>query len=135
MGGQVLFFLLSGTRIRYLLAQLLQEPTIMINRIKNHPYTVTSIVFLGLIIVGAILLDWREDHYAYLLLLYFIITIGIRLDEVVNRLNQLTGSQLQPRSRGDDDAEAAQQARIQALLENIHQELCHIRTKIDRKQP
>ena len=103
----------------------------MIKHIKKHPYTVTSLVFLAVIVLGTILMDWHEDHYAYLLILYFIITIGIRLDEVVSRLNQLTDSHSQIRSR-DDDGEA-QLVRIRALLEEIHQELCVIRSKIDRK--
>ena len=105
----------------------------MIKRIKNHPYTVTSIVFLCLIVVGTILLDWHEDHYAYLLLLYFIITIGIRLDRIVSRLNQLAGSQRQSRNGNEENPELVQLARIRELLEKLHRELRDIRADIDRQ--
>ena len=123
--------ILWGGGNRHQKAYVSSELTAMIKLIKNHPYTVTSLVFLAVIIAGAILLDWHEDHFAYLLLLYFIITIGIRLDEVVGRLNRLAGSAEETDSAGDTPA--AQLAQVQILLKKIHQELRDIRISIDRK--
>ncbi len=54
--------------------------------LAEHPYTVTSGVFIVLIAFGFLFLDWRRDEYAFALLLYFIVTLGIRLDEISRQI-------------------------------------------------
>ena len=57
----------------------------MTKGILKHPYIVTSILFL-LILLTALALQWRTDNFAYILLLYFIVTIGIKLDDISRQL-------------------------------------------------
>ena len=52
----------------------------------RHPYFITSALFLVLIVFGFIHLDWRKDDYMFLLLLYFIVTLGIRLDDIARQI-------------------------------------------------
>ncbi len=54
--------------------------------IVEHPYASTSIVFLVLIGVGWKFLYWQEEDFAFLLLLYFIVTLGIRLDDISKKI-------------------------------------------------
>ncbi|MGD9080341.1 MAG: hypothetical protein PVG96_13420 [Desulfobacterales bacterium] len=62
----------------------------MINKIKrwvvDHPYFLTSAVFLVLLFVGWRFLYWREENFAFVLLLYFIVTLGIRLDDISSKI-------------------------------------------------
>jgi hypothetical protein len=62
----------------------------MINKIKrwvvDHPYFLTSAVFLVLLFVGWRFLYWREENFAFVLLLYFIVTLGIRLDDISRKI-------------------------------------------------
>jgi len=54
--------------------------------IAHHPYAVTSAIFLVLIAFGFLHLNWRKDDYMFMLLLYFIVTLSIRLDDIVRRI-------------------------------------------------
>jgi len=62
----------------------------MIAKIKNwiadHPYFVTSTVFLIILFVGWRFLYWHEENFAFVLLLYFIVTLGIRLDDISRKI-------------------------------------------------
>jgi hypothetical protein len=58
----------------------------------TKPYLVTSAVFLAVAALGVWRLYWGESQFAFLLLLYFIVILGIRLDELNKQLkltNQL----------------------------------------------
>jgi hypothetical protein len=67
----------------------------MLEKIKkwvvNHPYFLTSVVFLVIFYVGWRFLYWREQNFAFLLLLYFIVTLGIRLDDISRKIGTRTG--------------------------------------------
>ncbi len=52
----------------------------------NHPYFLTSVVFLVILYVGWQVLYWREENFALILLLYFIVTLGIRLDDISRKI-------------------------------------------------
>ncbi len=96
------------------------------NRISTHPYFVTSVVFLLILVAGRFFLHWREDHFAYLLLLYLIITLGIRLDDISK---QIGTSHDRPTQIPDDEDSIIGQlndiksslASIDATLNKIHQ--------------
>ena len=54
--------------------------------ISRHPYAITSAVFLVLLFVGLQYLSWRKDDFMFMLLLYFIVTLSIRLDDISRQL-------------------------------------------------
>lgn len=54
--------------------------------IGDHPYFITSVVFLVILYVGWRVLYWREENFAFMLLLYFIVTLGIRLDDISRKI-------------------------------------------------
>jgi hypothetical protein len=62
----------------------------MIETVKQwllrNPYSAASVVFLALAMVGWVLFGWGERQFGLLLLLYFIVTLGIRLDEISRTL-------------------------------------------------
>jgi hypothetical protein len=62
----------------------------MIDKIKkwivDHPYFLTSAIFLVILFVGWRFLYWREENFAFVLLLYFIVTLGIRLDDISRKI-------------------------------------------------
>ena len=64
--------------------------------VAGHPYFITSALFLVLIAFGSIHLNWRKDDYMFLLLLYFIVTLGIRLDDIARQIGY--GRQTPPES-------------------------------------
>ena len=58
----------------------------MKNWISDHPYFWTSLIFLVVILVGWQMLYWRAETYMFVLLLYFIVTLGIRLDDISRKI-------------------------------------------------
>lgn len=58
----------------------------------RHPYFITSALFLALIAFGFLHLSWRKDDYMFLLLLYFIVTLGIRLDDIARQIGYGRGT-------------------------------------------
>ena len=62
--------------------------------ITDYPYFWTSIIFLVIMIIGWQALYWRAENYAFLLLLYFLVTLGIRLDDISRKLGGGVGNPL-----------------------------------------
>jgi len=60
--------------------------------ITDYPYFWTSIIFLVIMLVGWQVLYWHADDYAFLLLLYFIVTLGIRLDDISRKIGSGVGN-------------------------------------------
>ena len=56
--------------------------------ITGHPYFFTSVIFLIIIIIGWQVLYWQEENFTFLLLLYFIVTLGIRLDDISRKIGR-----------------------------------------------
>jgi len=54
--------------------------------ISDRPYLVTSAIFLIVMIIGWQVLYWQAEDYTFLLLLYFIVTLGIRLDDISRKI-------------------------------------------------
>lgn len=66
--------------------------------IVNHPYFLSSFVFFIILLVGWQVLYWREENFAFILLLYFMVTLGIRLDDISRKIGTPTGA-----ARGNPD--------------------------------
>jgi hypothetical protein len=60
--------------------------------ITNYPYFWTSVVFLVIMIIGWQVLYWQAENYMFLLLLYFIVTLGIRLDDISGKIGNGGGN-------------------------------------------
>jgi hypothetical protein len=60
--------------------------------IVDHPYFMTSSAFLVILFVGWQVLYWQEEDFAFILLLYFIVTLGIRLDDISRKIGTRTGA-------------------------------------------
>jgi hypothetical protein len=90
----------------------------MQNWFARHPYTITSGVFLGLLLFGWRGLGWGERQIGFALLLYLLVTLGVRLDEISRSLGGKLG-----RTAGDRDAIAVQLREIRALLQRIEAKL------------
>ena len=62
----------------------------MLDKIKkwilDHPYFLTSAVFLIILFLGWRVMYWRKETFAFVLLLYFIVTLGIRLDDISRKI-------------------------------------------------
>jgi hypothetical protein len=69
--------------------------------IIDRPYIFTSIIFLIIMIFGWRFLYWQEENFAFLLLLYFIVTLGIRLDDISRKIGG--GAVRLPHSSGEKD--------------------------------
>lgn len=68
--------------------------------IAARPHTVAGLVFLGLAIIGVRLFGWWQDELELLLLLYVIVIIGIRLDEISRKIGTLSAAAPAPDENG-----------------------------------
>ena len=59
--------------------------------ITDRPYLVTSAIFLIIMIIGWQVLYWHAEDFTFLLLLYFIVTLGIRLDDIARKIGSGAG--------------------------------------------
>jgi hypothetical protein len=96
-----------------------------------HPYTITSGVFILLIAFGFLFLNWRRDEYAFVLLLYFIVTLGIRLDDISRQLGIGHGSPVTLAEKNDRIINLMQQ--IQGTLSETNAKLAEIQAAMDRQ--
>jgi hypothetical protein len=55
----------------------------------KHPYLVSLLVFSAIFFMGRIYFLWGQMASAFLVLFYFLILIGIRLDEIVKKINAI----------------------------------------------
>ena len=69
--------------------------------IIDRPYIFTSVIFLIVIVFGWRFLYWQEENFAFLLLLYFIVTLGIRLDDISRKIGG--GAVKLPHSSGEKE--------------------------------
>ena len=82
----------------------------MKRRRSHKPYTLFGGLFLGTGLAGVLFLGWGELRLAFLLLVYCVLIIGFRLDEIARRLetidNRLADAlpPRQPPPTGDNDA-------------------------------
>jgi hypothetical protein len=62
-------------------------------------YLVSGVLFLVIAYLGGVYLSWRTEAFAFLLMTYLIIIIGIRLDEMSGRLIDIQEQLAQIRER------------------------------------
>jgi len=109
----------------------------MFNRLQkwitSHPYLFTSITFLTIIVFGWLRLYWRKEDFAFALLLFFIVTIGIRLDDISRKLGQIRDKNSQPSA--DNLIVTDQLLKIASTLKNIEKLLVLVVKKLDQKKP
>ena len=78
--------------------------------LNDHPYLVTSVIFLAIVLFGWRVLFWQWENFAFLLLLYFIVTLGIRLDDISKKIG--SGSKL-------DSTNSSEKENILGQLQDI----------------
>lgn len=61
--------------------------------LDKYPYSVTAFVFLVVLLAGNIWLGWGQFALAYFGLIFCIVIIGIRLDEIVRQVRDLGAAQ------------------------------------------
>ena len=86
--------------------------------ITSRPYLVTSAIFLVLMYIGWRVLYWQANDFTFLLLLYFIVTLGIRLDDISRKLGG--GAGRVPSGSVDHDSIISQLNDIKASLGSIN---------------
>jgi hypothetical protein len=90
--------------------------------ITDRPYLVTSAIFLVIIVFGWLFLYWQEEDYAFVLLLYLIVTLGIRMDDISRKIGGVTSRQ----PAGSEDKET-----IISRLNDIQTNLVKLNATLD----
>jgi hypothetical protein len=108
----------------------------MVSKIKkwivDHPYFLTSAVFLVILYVGWRVLYLREETFAFILLLYFIVTLGIRLDDISRKIGFRPANAA---SNPNSHASVMQQLNdIKRVLLSINATLNKILEKTEKKE-
>ncbi|MDJ0985249.1 MAG: hypothetical protein QNJ26_06875 [Desulfobacterales bacterium] len=107
----------------------------MVGKIKkwivDHPYFLTTAVFLVIVYLGWRFLYWREETFGFILLLYFIVTLGIRLDDISRKIGSRAASIA---NNPTGNASMMQQLNdIKRLLLSINSTLNKILEKTEKK--
>lgn len=58
----------------------------MKNWLTEHPYAIANVAFVLVAVFGRKFLVWGPTDYAFLLMLYLVVIIGIRLDDIRKQL-------------------------------------------------
>ena len=100
--------------------------------IIDRPYLFTSIIFLIVMIFGWRVLYWQEENYGFLLLLYFIVTLGIRLDDISRKIGG--GAVKLPHSSEEKDTLVRQLSDIRVSLLAINSTLNKLLKTMEKKE-
>lgn len=100
--------------------------------IIDRPYISTSIIFLIVMVFGWRFLYWQEENFAFLLLLYFIVTLGIRLDDISRKIGG--GAVSLPHSSGEKETVVRQLNDIRVSLLAINGTLNKLLEAIEKKE-
>jgi hypothetical protein len=109
----------------------------MIAKIKKwifgHPYFTTSVVFLIIMYFGFQVLNWQEENFAFILLLYLLVTLGIRLDDISRKIG--TRAAKAPQNPADKESIMTQLNDIKHALLSINATLSRILEKTEKDDP
>ena len=100
--------------------------------IIDRPYAFTSIIFLIVMAFGWRFLYWQEENFAFLLLLYFIVTLGIRLDDISRKIGG--GAVKLPHSSEEKDTLVRQLSDIRVSLLAINSTLNKVLKAMEKKE-
>jgi len=100
--------------------------------IIDRPYTFTSIIFLIVMVFGWRFLYWQEENFAFLLLLYFIVTLGIRLDDISRKIGG--GAVKLPHSSEEKDTLVRHLSDIRVSLLAINSTLNKLLKTMEKKE-
>ena len=100
--------------------------------IIDRPYIFTSMIFLIVMIIGWRVLYWQAENFAFLLLLYFIVTLGIRLDDISRKLGG--GAVQLPHSSGEKDTIVRQLNDIRVSLLALNATLNKLLKEMEKKE-
>jgi hypothetical protein len=103
------------------------QGTCMKRFLSQHPYAVTSVIFLILLSFGFLHLNWRKDDYMFMLLLYFIVTLGIRLDDISRQIG--SGREASPEA---DENVLSTLKQIRLTLKETNHQLKKISSALDK---
>ncbi|MFZ7124593.1 MAG: hypothetical protein ACOWWM_00355 [Desulfobacterales bacterium] len=98
-------------------------------RFSDHPYLITSALFVGVFLFGAFGLDWGREDHAFVLLLFLIVNLGIRLDEISRAIgagrqsSSIAGSQPERSLMTSTRQIETEISRIQERLESLTAQL------------
>lgn len=95
--------------------------------LSQHPYAITSVIFLVLLFFGFFHLNWRREDFMFMLLLYFIVTLSIRLDDISRQLG--SGREASPES---DENVLSTLKEIRLALKETNHLLKKIRRALDQ---
>jgi hypothetical protein len=98
----------------------------------DRPYVSTSIIFLIVILFGWRFLYWQEENFAFILLLYFIVTLGIRLDDISRKIGG--GAVRLPHSSGEKENVIRQLNDIRVSLMTLNTTLTKILKEMEKKE-
>ncbi len=100
--------------------------------IIDRPYLSTTIIFLIVLIFGWRVLYWQEENYGFLLLLYFIVTLGIRLDDISRKIGGSQGKL--PQASGEKETVVRQLNDIRISLLAMNGTLNKLLEVIEKKE-
>lgn len=95
--------------------------------LSQHPYAITSVIFLVLLFFGFLYLNWRREDFMFMLLLYFIVTLSIRLDDISRQLG--SGRETPPET---DENVLSALKQIRMTLQETNHQLKKIRSALDQ---
>ena len=82
--------------------------------ITDHPYFFVSAIFLAILFIGRQFLYWQEDKFAFLPLLYMIVILGIRMDDISKKIGRGIGKFSQ--DHGEKETISSQLKEIKSSL-------------------
>jgi len=58
----------------------------------SSAYIATIVVFIIILVFGTFYLNWGQSHYGFALIIFFLVLVGIRLDEIAQELRKMRAS-------------------------------------------
>ena len=104
--------------------------------LEKYPYSVTAFIFLTVLLVGNLWLGWGQLALAYFGLLYFIVLIGIRLDEIARQVRDLGAVQTtllkEPGNPGSFSQAVLEIRQLNGQLAEIKMQLAQLHAALEK---